>query len=1377
MPFDERLSNVIGTPFPKRIKQQIDMRVNKNTLKERDNPNLVYLMNQTSWVRLVSSVDFKYKNPDVPVSDIRYFENLTGGQSLSESDLAKKFVLFGGISAYTTHVGGGYSYEPTSGFFKTYNIINTQDEIREYGYRPMPGLTSVTVETMGRLGSLRKAKINFSVWDKYQLDVIDMLYFKLGYSMLLEFGHTHYYDNTGQLRAGEEHMLDPFERCVSNQNILMQINENIKKSDGNYDAMLGIVTNFTFASNPDAGAGYDCTLELISGGVLGQTAKINHPTGLPEFLQTEIDQYTDILYEIEKNKQKEKEEAEKLQKQNELDNQKSDKLSVEEILEEEISQINTTQRATSQAQFQKNKSEFIRQFGRPSSNNIIGFYDKYDIRIRKAAQEGTLIRKFGQILFDDSSLISDIKLDMSGVLNKYYNTDATTIQQGFGQTESESKPAFISRKIENLSFVQDYDGPPSPEKDDPIPEKYKLKITINEPSDVTFPSPPPAKEEVLKKALINCVLNFWENKSIFPFFYVKSDSPRPGITEFTVTTKHLEEISIQNTTPTLVGTKTETKQEKISFDITIVFDDTLIISDITPKSEFELIDYLEYKKKLSDQNVTQNTQTILEETKDNLETQKQQLAEKLKYTSNIEIILRAIQLHSVTAATKKYQAKSLNVVLPVKLYEPDPGQNFAKSCMKFGVFSDVIQKLINTNKEDVKYEGSSDSNVFKLRAKFGFATEIMNLNLKHEAVVKALLESHKDMIVDYKELFTSYVVPYQINQDIPQGGVILPYPTYIPMSTLFMLINHMCLLVQRSECDAGSLKLPYFYMDFNPNTNYCLSHPCQLSTDPFKFLISFNGSDSDYKKIFDKSTLQKLKDKSIFKPQEEDAISGTIPQFKERSPYIGKLMNVLINCDYVIEILSQYAKSDSMSEVFFQDFIEKLLSDLNKSTGNFNIFSLAYNDSANTYHIVDSQYVPLNGKLGGGDPIKSNNNNYNDLPLLGLNSIAKSLEVRSEISSKLSNVIAISANSTPSEQSQNSIDATAFGYLNTYLSDRYAGTKLSSYTSSQNNEISNTDVEAAELFNDTIRQFYATVNPSPSNVPSATNYYINRLSRARVENPGSRASAMIPITINFTTHGISGIPIFSAFTAQDSLLPYSYTVRNVVNKDFKKVGFVVVGKTETIDSNNVWNTSIRGQMLPLKDSNDFIGSTQRANKDAQFKVPIRGSFPEEQFINYDTKFVAENNSAKVAADTYLGRTMSQKEWNELVAATKAEASVRNNEEKAWVMGVILNRTRSRASTVTNVLREKFQFQAVTGTSANGFRPSKNYVDGPNQQEAKILYKAITDYLANVPKTYIYFTSKNIAAYGKGTKPKFLTNLKSQPQSREIGDTIFSITAA
>ena len=72
-------------------------------------------------------------------------------------DLAKNFVLYGGVSKYNNK-NNTTTYTLRQGFKETYSLLG-EKEVQDFGYRPMPGLTRVVVETQGKLGSIRSATI------------------------------------------------------------------------------------------------------------------------------------------------------------------------------------------------------------------------------------------------------------------------------------------------------------------------------------------------------------------------------------------------------------------------------------------------------------------------------------------------------------------------------------------------------------------------------------------------------------------------------------------------------------------------------------------------------------------------------------------------------------------------------------------------------------------------------------------------------------------------------------------------------------------------------------------------------------------------------------------------------------------------------------------------------------------------------------------------------------------------------------------------------------------------------------------------------------------------------------------------------------------
>jgi len=252
------LSNVIGAPFDQYIIDQLRLRSANGSTQNRSNEQILYLANKMSWTRLTSSVKIKPTGVlglATPLS--KFYANLFNGQippgdySTSES-LAKNWILQAGTTEYNN---GTYNLRYGLGPNSAYGIGG----IEQQGYRPMPGLTSVTIDTKGTLGSLREATVNFSVWNMTQLNVVEALYFRLGYTMLLEWGHVNYFTNKGEFITNP-YGIDFFS-YNSKESIFQAITERNQRTNGNYEAMLVTVTNFFFSFNTQVG--YDCSVKLI----------------------------------------------------------------------------------------------------------------------------------------------------------------------------------------------------------------------------------------------------------------------------------------------------------------------------------------------------------------------------------------------------------------------------------------------------------------------------------------------------------------------------------------------------------------------------------------------------------------------------------------------------------------------------------------------------------------------------------------------------------------------------------------------------------------------------------------------------------------------------------------------------------------------------------------------------------------------------------------------------------------------------------------------------------------------------------------------------------------------------------------------------------
>jgi hypothetical protein len=151
--------------------------------------------------------------------------------------------------------------------------------------------------------------------------------------------------------------------------------------------------------------------------------------------------------------------------------------------------------------------------------------------------------------------------------------------------------------------------------------------------------------------------------------------------------------------------------------------------------------------------------------------------------------------------------------------------------------------------------------------------------------------------------------------------------------------------------------------------------------------------------------------------------------------------------------------------------------------------------------------------------------------------------------------------------------------------------------------------------------------------------------------------------------------------------------------------------------------------------------------------------------------VTTSDEARMKAEEYLGRGINSSEWDLLLRAVYAESS-RNEQEYANVMAVILNRSRNSGKSISDVLTEKNQFQAVTGTSKNP-SPSPMFKQGPfgNEKTMGMLIKS-TESLGGISTSLDSFTAANRAAYKEGTNTAWLDKLLASG-GQQVGGTVFA----
>lgn len=282
------MAKILGLPLDGYVDKQINVRQQKLAKNQKRPEELSVFNSNTSWVRLTSAVsvvgDEQITGPTQPTSElfkinrVNILSNKLGisADKIKGNALARNLVLFNGISSFTPGkdkvsldpIKGGIGY----GLNNTYGFLSGPEQ----GLKPPPGITSITCNYKNN-GSLKQATVNLKCFTRSQFEAIEAVYLRLGYTMVLEWGNTLFFDNDGEFKRtlfySIPNILFNTENSISPQTVTSRLLFNKKSTACNYDGMLARVANYSWTLNEDLS--FDIKLDLVSVGDIIDSLKMN----------------------------------------------------------------------------------------------------------------------------------------------------------------------------------------------------------------------------------------------------------------------------------------------------------------------------------------------------------------------------------------------------------------------------------------------------------------------------------------------------------------------------------------------------------------------------------------------------------------------------------------------------------------------------------------------------------------------------------------------------------------------------------------------------------------------------------------------------------------------------------------------------------------------------------------------------------------------------------------------------------------------------------------------------------------------------------------------------------------------------------------------
>ena len=231
--------SIFKESFKKGVSEQIVAR--QNAIEKHTSETIQYLNSRNAWVRMTSAVNVDEKD-----------------------SLARYHILQGGM-LYNNALRSGIGTSTQAYSTKAYEGSN------KLGMRPMPGITSVEIESESAYGSIRRVTVNFNCWDIKQLEDLEILYMRPGYTVLVEWGWAPYINNSGKLENNIP-SIDIFSDRTK-EDIWKEI-ANKSTANGNYDGHYGTIKNYSWSARVDGG--YDCSVIIVSIGEILESLKVNY---------------------------------------------------------------------------------------------------------------------------------------------------------------------------------------------------------------------------------------------------------------------------------------------------------------------------------------------------------------------------------------------------------------------------------------------------------------------------------------------------------------------------------------------------------------------------------------------------------------------------------------------------------------------------------------------------------------------------------------------------------------------------------------------------------------------------------------------------------------------------------------------------------------------------------------------------------------------------------------------------------------------------------------------------------------------------------------------------------------------------------------------
>lgn len=275
----------------------------------------------------------------------------------------------------------------------------------------------------------------------------------------------------------------------------------------------------------------------------------------------------------------------------------------------------------------------------------------------------------------------------------------------------------------------------------------------------------------------------------------------------------------------------------------------------------------------------------------------------------------------------------------------------------------------------------------------------------------------------------------------------------------------------------------------------------------------------------------------------------------------NRVYDIYLNLDFLVKTLD--ILSSDNPEVDLVTYLESVLRDVERVTGNFNEYQVQYYEESFSFAIVDRKYIQRVTSV-----------NIPEINVIGVGSVVKSFNLTSLLSPQISRMVAIGSQVSGADLG---LEATAFRKLNEGLRDSVVKTRAVGDLSKDDAEAERTRRNELLIgrINAYLTALYERGEYVIDDVPNIVLDYVTYSKEILGQEDIPEYNFILPFELTLVLEGISGFRIMESFRINPQVLPKMYLEKNA-----QRVAFIVTGVEQKV-SKTGWDTIVKAQMYLL----------------------------------------------------------------------------------------------------------------------------------------------------------------------------------------------------